>query len=84
MLKVCAKNNIKFKYVLKYLWYTSSENMILFKEKLKKDFIMPIKKNSSKQERQTFSGKYVTVSTLGLKKNTQQDIYFEGVVFSFC
>ena len=45
MLKVCAKNNIKFKYVLKNLWYTSSENMILVKEELKKDFIMPIKKN---------------------------------------
>ena len=45
MLKVCAKNNIKFKYVLKNLWYTSSENMILVKEELKKDFIMPIKRN---------------------------------------
>lgn len=44
-LKVCVKNNIKFKYVFNDVWYASSENMMLVKEELKKDFIMPIKTN---------------------------------------
>ena len=45
MLKVCVKNSLKFKYVLNDVWYASSENMMLVKEGLKKDFIMPIKTN---------------------------------------
>ena len=45
MLKVCIKNNIKFKYVLNDVWYASKENMMLVKRSLKKDFIMPIKTN---------------------------------------
>jgi len=45
MLKVCVKNNIKFKYVLNDVWYASSDNMMLIKKELKKDFIMPIKTN---------------------------------------
>lgn len=36
MLKVCVKNNIKFKYVLNDLWYASSDNMMLVKTELKK------------------------------------------------
>ena len=83
MLKVCAKNNIKFKYVLNDVWYASSENMMLVKEELKKDFIMPIKTNRkialSKQEK--LSGKYVTVSKHELKENTEEKIYLEGVSF---
>jgi len=39
MLKVCVKNNIKFKYVLNDIWYASSKNMMLVKGELKKDFI---------------------------------------------
>ena len=83
MLKVCAKNNIKFKYVLNDVWYASSENMMLVKEELKKDFIMPIKTNRkiALSKKDKLSGKYVTVSTLGLKENTQQEIYLEGVSF---
>ncbi len=83
MLKVCIKNNIKFKYVLNDVWYASSENMMLVKEYLKKDFIMPIKANRkialSKKEK--LSGQYVTVNTLELKENQQQEVYLEGVSF---
>lgn len=83
MLKVCAKNNIKFKYVLNDVWYASSENMMLVKEELKKDFVMPIKTNRkiALSKKDKLSGKYVTVSTLGLKENTQQEVYLEGVRF---
>jgi hypothetical protein len=83
MLKVCAKNNIKFKYVLNDVWYASSENMMLVKEEMKKDFIMPIKTNRkiALSKKDKLSGKYVTVNTLELKENTQQGIYLEGVSF---
>jgi hypothetical protein len=83
MLKVCIKNNIRFKYVLNDVWYASSENMMLVKEELRKDFIMPIKTNRkialSKKEK--LSGQYVTVNTLELKENQQQEVYLEGVSF---
>lgn len=83
MLKVCVKNNIKFKYVLNDVWYASSENMMLVKEELKKDVIMPIKTNRkiALSEKDKLSGNYVTVSTLELKETTQQKIYLEGVSF---
>jgi len=83
MLKVCIKNNIKFKYVLNDVWYASSENMMLVKEELKKDFIMPIKTNRkiALSAKDKLSGKYVTVSMLELKENTRQEIYLEGVSF---
>jgi SRSO17 transposase len=83
MLKVCVKNNVKFKYVLNDVWYASSENMMLVKTELKKDFIMPIKTNRkiALSEKDKLSGKYVTVSTLELKENQQQEIYVEGVSF---
>lgn len=83
MLKVCVKNNIKFKYILNDVWYASSENMMLVKEEIKKDFIMPIKTNRkiALSKKDKLLGKYVTVSTLGLKENTQQEIYLEGVSF---
>ena len=83
MLTTCFKNNIKFGYVLNDVWYVSSENMMLVKEELRKDFIMPIKTNRkialSKKEK--LSGQYVTVNTLELKENQQQEIYLEGVSF---
>ena len=83
MLKVCVKNNIKFKYVLNDVWYGSGENMMLIKEAMKKDFIMPIKTNRkiALSEKDKLSGKYVTVSELELKENIQQTIYLEGVSF---
>jgi len=83
MLKVCIKNNIKFKYVLNDVWYASSENMMLVKESLKKDFIMPIKTNRkiALSKKDKLNGKYVTVSELSLEEDTTYKIYLEGVRF---
>jgi hypothetical protein len=84
MLRVCVKNNIKFKYVLNDVWYASSENMMYVKTELRKDFIMPIKANRkiSLSKKDKLNGKYVTVNELELKENTKQEIYLEGVSFS--
>jgi DDE superfamily endonuclease len=45
MLEACQKNRIGFRYVLNDVWYASSENMRYIKEKLGKEFIMPLKVN---------------------------------------
>jgi len=83
MLKLCVKNNIRFKYVINDVWYASSENMMYAKTGLKKDFIMPIKTNRkiALSQKDKLNGKYVTVSVLELKKNDRQKIYLEGVSF---
>jgi len=83
MLRVCIRNNIKFKYVLNDVWYASSENMMYVKTELGKDLIMPIKTNRkiALSKKDKLNGKYVTISELELKENTRQEIYIEGVSF---
>ena len=83
MLKVCTKNNIKFKYVLNDVWYASSENMMFVKSELEKDFIMPIKTNRkiALSKKDKLNGKYVTVSELELKEDITYKIYLESVEF---
>jgi len=83
MLQICKKNNIKFRYVLSDVWYTSSENMMLVKEEMKKDFIMGIKSNRkiALSKKDKLNGKYVTVELLELKENQTVEVYIEGVSF---
>jgi len=45
MLKVCKQNQLKFRYVLFDIWFSSRENMIFVKDTLKKEFICGLKKN---------------------------------------
>lgn len=83
MLKLCVKNNIKFRYVINDVWYASSENMMYVKSILKKDFVMPIKTNrkTALSHKDKLNGKYVTVSVLELKENNKREIYLEGDKF---
>lgn len=83
MLRVCVKNNIKFKYVLNDVWYASSENMMYIKKEMKKDFLMPIKTNRkiALSETDKLNGKYVTVNDLELKEGATYKIYLEAVEF---
>jgi len=83
MLGQIVKNGIKFRYVLNDVWYASAENMVYVKETIKKDFIMPVKSNrkvslSRADQRQQ---RFVSVSTLALKKGTVQEVYLEDVTF---
>lgn len=45
MVKVCVENQLKIRYVLFDIWFSSRENMSFIKETLKKDFICGLKKN---------------------------------------
>jgi len=83
MLKVCIKNNIKFKYVLNDVWFASNENMMYVKKEKGKDFVMPIKTNRkiALSKKDKLNGKYVTVSEFELKEGTTYKIYLEAVEF---
>ena len=83
LLKSCKKNNFKFKYVLNDVWYSSSENMSFVKERIKKDFIMPIKSNRkiALSKKDKLNGKYVTVRDYNLKQGLTYEVYLEGVKF---
>lgn len=83
MVKQIMRNNVLFQYVLNDVWYASAENMVFVKKDLQKDFIMPIKANrkvalSRNDQRQ---GRFVSVNTLDLKKDTVIAIYLEDVPF---
>ena len=45
MVQVCMKNQLKFRYVLFDIWFSSKENMLFIKETHKKDFICGLKRN---------------------------------------
>ncbi len=83
MLGVCAKNRVRFRYVLNDVWYASSENMRYVKRDLEKEFIMPVKANRkvalSLEEKKR--GEYEQVGSLGLEPGTVREVYVEQVEF---
>jgi DDE superfamily endonuclease len=83
MVQQAVQNQIPFRYVLNDLWYASAENMRFVKQRLEKDFVMPLKHNRkvalSAADKQ--QGRYVHVGTLDLKAHTTREIYLEGVEF---
>lgn len=83
MLKVCVRNQIPFKYVINDVWFSSTENMTLVKEQLKKDFVMPIKANRliAFNIHQKLQGQYVQVQSADLKPHTLYTIYLPGIAF---
>jgi hypothetical protein len=71
------KNRIKFRYVLNDVWYASAENMRYIKEKLEKEFIMPLKANrkvalSLEDKKQ---GAYEQVASIELEAGTVREVY---------
>jgi hypothetical protein len=44
-LKICQRNQLKYKYVLTDSWFSSKENMTFIRQNLEKHFIMAIKTN---------------------------------------
>jgi len=45
MLQVCVQNQLKFRFVLFDIWFSSKENMCYIKETVKKDFVCALKGN---------------------------------------
>jgi hypothetical protein len=78
-----VKNQIPFKYALNDIWFASAENMVLVKNTLHKEFVMPLKGNRkvtlSRDAKQ--HGRYQRVDTLELEPLHPVIVYLEGVDF---
>ncbi len=76
-------NQIKCKWILADVWFSSNDNMEYIKFDLKKDFIMPIKTNrlvciTKEQKRK---GQFQQVETLVIQENVPQQIYIKELPF---
>ena len=83
ILKVCHQNELKYRYVLTDSWFASSENMLVIKQDLKKDFIMALKANRtvalSTEDRA--QGRFIRIDELALEPGTVKQVYLKGVEF---
>jgi len=83
MLSNCKHNNLKFKYILADIWFSSSENMTYVKHKLQKEFVFAMKSNrlvalceSDKKE-----GKFTNIKNLNFSKQEPLQVWIKGINF---
>lgn len=83
MLKVCVRNQLRFRYVLNDSWYASAENMMFVKHQTERDFIMALKSNRkvALSAADKAAGRYQVISTLDLPAGTLREVYLESVDF---
>jgi hypothetical protein len=83
MMLQAVKNQVLFSLILFDVWFAGAENLMFIKQKLKKDFICPLKENRqvavSLGDKK--AGRWVAVSTLEIEEQTELEIYLEGVEF---
>ena len=84
LLRIAVHNQVPFQYVLNDMWFASADNMKYVKRDLKKDFIMPLKRNRkvAVSEETKRRGQYLAVSSLDLPTDTTREIWLEGVPFA--
>jgi len=84
MMAGVSQKQIPYRYVLADTWFASSENMVFIKQKLNKEFIMPLKSNRrvarSLHDKQR--GRWVALSSLSLDADVSLTLYLEGVPFA--
>ena len=83
-LKILSQiNQLRFKYVLNDIWFSSKENMIWIKQELHKEFVMAVKDNRlvalSEPDKQ--QGRFVALAELDLKPGQCRLVYLKGVEF---
>lgn len=76
-------NQIKCRWFLADVWFSSNDNMEFIRFDLKKDFVMPIKTNrlvcmTAEEKRK---GKFQQVETLDIQENIPQQIYIKELPF---
>ena len=83
MLRVCERNQVKYKYVLADNWFSSKENMNFIKVDLNKDFIMGLKSNRtaalSMEDKK--KGRFVKINDLLMGRNTVKTVYLKGLEY---
>lgn len=83
-LKILSQiNQLRFKYVINDIWFSSKENMTWIKQELHKEFVMAVKDNRlvalSEQDKQ--QGRFVTLADLDLRPGQCRLVYLKGVSF---
>lgn len=83
ILTVCLQNQLKFRYVLFDIWFSSKENMIFIKKKAKKDFVCAVKKNRliSLSEEDTQANRFVRIEDLDWSEETVYTGWLKEVPF---
>lgn len=81
--KAVIDNQIKCKWFLADVWFSSNDNMEYIKFDLKKDFIMPIKTNRlvCETKEQKRKGQFQQVETLVIQENIPHLIYIKELPF---
>jgi hypothetical protein len=81
MLEKLVDNQIKFKHVLADTWFSSAENMIFTKEKLGKNFIMPLKSNRKVALSEENQNAKIFVRIDSVRPGEDTLVWLEGVDF---
>jgi hypothetical protein len=84
-LKILSQiNQLRFKYVVNDIWFSSKDNMNWIKQELGKEFVMAVKDNRlvalSEQDKQ--QGRFVALADLDLKPGQGRLVYLKGVEFA--
>lgn len=83
MVSATVQKQIPFRYVLADTWFSSAENMVFIKSKVKKDFIIPLKSNrnvflSAPSEK---VGKSIKLESLNFDTEEVKTLWLENVPF---
>jgi len=84
MLDICVyQNHIQFSFIVADVWYASKDNMIHIKQKLNKNFVMPIKTNRliafSKEEK--LQGNWQQVQSTDLEAGKAYPVWVKELPF---
>lgn len=83
MLKVCQQNQLKFRYVLFDIWFSSKENMIFIKNSAKKEFVCAVKKNRlvALSEEDAQAKRFVRIEELNWSEEAVFTVWLKDVPF---
>lgn len=83
LMKRTVQKQIPFRFVLADLWFASADNMVFIKQKLQKEFILPLKSNRrvAWSESDRNRGRWHKLESLELKPGSSRVLYLEGVPF---
>lgn len=83
MLSVCMQNQLKFRYVLFDIWFSSKENMIFIKKTIEKDFVCGVKKNRlvALSEEDAQAKRFVRIEDLDWSEETVFTVWLKDVPF---
>ena len=85
MMASVTRKQVPFRYVLADAWFSSAENMLFIKNKLKKDFLMPLRSNRkvALSEQDKLRGRWTCLSSVCFDGDAApMELYLESVPFA--